>query len=146
MTPLPMPVSPRLPRPPPKSSPRPSPPPPGGAAAVICCCQLVPDAPLPPLPAKRSTKSPPARPPPPKSPPPTLWEAIPPPVPKSLVCLELSPTVRMSWRNASVSLSVSVDQGLDDAEDCPCFGPPIDEVDDDAEEDELGMKQNQIKV
>ena len=72
-----------------------------------------------------------------------MW-AIPPPVqPKSLlVCLELSPTVRMSWRNASVSLSVSVDQGLDEAEDdCPCFGPPIDEVDDDAEEDELGRNK-----
>ena len=55
-----------------------------------------------------------------------------------LVCLELSPTVRMSWRKASVSLSENVDQGLDaDDGQGPCFRPPIEEVEDDAEDEEL---------
>ena len=56
--------------------------------------------------------------------------------------MELSPTVRMSWRKASVSLSTSVDQGLLDAADAegpPCFGPPIEEVEDDAEDEELKL-------
>ena len=49
----------------------------------------------------------------------------------------------MSWRKASVSLSENVDQGLDADDDghgpCPCFRPPIEEVEDDAEDEELEL-------
>ena len=53
----------------------------------------------------------------------------------------------MSCRKASVSLSTSVDQGLLGHGPPCCLGPPIEEVEDEAEDElELRLKQNVIEL